>query len=120
MKKNYIDQYDVVDMINERTHYFKKDIRKVLKALEEIIYEHMQTATVEEPAQCRLFFGFVIGAKRIPEVTRRCFNQHDKTIPEHLNPYARFKDTFRKKINGIQVEEEDYEDGMDETAERDE
>jgi hypothetical protein len=110
----YIDQFDVVDMLHERTHFFKKDLRKVLEELENIIYENMQTATVEQPSECRLFFGFILGAKRIPERQKTFFNQPNVTVEEHLLPYVKFKTTFKNKMNNYN---EVHKDGMDETAE---
>ena len=109
--ERYIDQFDVVDELNARTGFYKKDIRVVLEELENIILENMQTATVEEPSECRLFFGFVIGAKRIPTQQRA----HPKTkemieVAEHLNPYVRFKATFQKKANNFEEGDEEFDD----------
>lgn len=116
--ERYIDQFDVVDELNERTGFYKKDIRVVLEELENIILENMQMATIDEPSECRLFFGFIIGAKRIPTKKRI----HPKTrelidVAEHLNPYVRFKSTFQKKANHFEEGvDDDNEEYMDEDA----
>ena len=115
--ERYIDQFDVVDELNERTGIYKKDIRVVLEELENIILENMQTATVEEPSECRLFFGFIIGAKRMAAKKKT----HPKTrelidVPEHLNPYVRFKSTFQKKANNFTKGASDDEEYVDEDA----
>ncbi len=109
--ERYIDQFYVVDELNARTGFYKKDIRVVLEELENIILENMQTATVDEPSECRLFFGFVIGAKRVPTQQRA----HPKTkemieVEEHLNPYARFKSTFQKKANNFEEGDDNFDE----------
>jgi nucleoid DNA-binding protein len=107
----YIDQFDVVDILAKKTGYYKYQIREVIDALEETIYENMQTATYDEPSECRLFFGFVLGAKRVPAKKKRHpYSQEMVDIVEHLNPYVTFKKTFRKKIN-------EFEEGNDNLAE---
>lgn len=112
---NYIDQFDVVDILSKKTHYYKYQIKNVLDALEEMIYEHMKKATIEKPSECRLFFGFIIGAKRIPEYTKKMPHIDEPVlIPEHINPFVTIKETFRKKVNDSVVEEEEY---VDEEAE---
>lgn len=103
--ERYIDQFYIIDELKERTGFYKKDIRVVLEELENIILENMQTATVEQPSECRLFFGFTIGAKRMPNKKAN----HPKTqelidVPEHLNPYAKFNKTYRKKVNNFEME----------------
>lgn len=115
----YIDQFDVVDMLAKKTGYYKYQIREVMDALEEIIYENMQTATYDEPSECRLFFGFILGAKRIPARKKRHpYSQEMVDIVEHLNPYATFKKTFRKKINEFTEGNENTNDEfMEEDAE---
>lgn len=112
---NYIDQFDVVDIISKRTNYYKYQVREVIEVLEDIIYKQMQEATVDKPSECRLFFGLVIGAKRIPGRIKKMppFGK-EVYVPEHLNPYARFKGTFRKKVNSFKTEEKK---NVDETTE---
>lgn len=117
--ERYIDQFDVVDMLAKKTGYYKYQIREVMEALEDIIYENMQTATYEEPSECRLFFGFVLGAKRIPARKKRHPLNGVVDIKEHLNPYVTFKKTFRKKINEFTEGDESADDElMEEEAER--
>lgn len=119
--ERYIDQFDVVDMLKQRTGFYKYQIKQVLDALEDIIYENMQEATLEERSECRLFFGFVIGAKRVPAKKKRHpLTQEEVDIKEHLNPYATFKKTFQKKVNEYWKEDDDaddeYAEYMDEDA----
>ena len=109
--ERYINQFDVVDILAKKTGYYKYQIREVIDALEETIYENMQTATYDEPSECRLFFGFVLGAKRVPaQKKRHPYSQEMVDIAEHLNPYATFKKTFRKKINEFNERDDNFDD----------
>ena len=108
---NYLDQFEIIDMISKRTNYYKYQVKEVMDVFEEIIYEKLQEATVDKPSECRLFFGFILGAKRVPEQMKKMPNSdNDVYIPEHLNPYTRIKDTFKKKVNNYQNEESEYVD----------
>ena len=110
MKKK-IDQKDIVNEISARTGYYKKHVKAVIDALEDVVLENMQMATLDEPSEAKLFLGFVIGAKRIPEKeVREPRNQDIITIPEHLNPYTRFKITFKNKANNYEEGGRDFDD----------
>ena len=58
---------DVVTVLREKSGYYKKDLRKVLDALEETLIAIMATAQIDDPVEIRLFDGFYVQAKREPE-----------------------------------------------------
>lgn len=58
---------DLITVVHEKSGYYKKDLRKVLSALEEAIIAIMATAEVDDPVEIRLFDGFYVQAKREPE-----------------------------------------------------
>lgn len=96
-----MEKRDLVNEINARTGFYKKHIRVTLAALEDIIFENMREATIDDPAELRPFFGIIIGANRIPEKEVKDPRNGNTVISEeHLNPYVRFKQTFRWKLNG--------------------
>ena len=100
MITNFMMQDDVITEIKERTGFYKKDIQMVMDALEDIIIEHMHTATFEQPAEMRLFKGWRMGAKRTPE--RESIDPRDRSTivtPEKLIPHCKFKQSFRDRMN---------------------
>lgn len=100
MIKPYMTQDDVIDELKERTGFYKYNIQELLEALDDIIVEHMNTATFDEPSEMRLFKGWRIGAKRTPE--RASFDPRDRSeiiTPEKLIPYCKLKQSFRNRIN---------------------
>ena len=104
-------QSDVVDEIKEQTGFFKKDIQVVLDALDDIIIDHMRMATLDEPSEMRLFHGWKLGGKRLPERPYRD-PRNGKTIitPEKVVPYCQFKVSIRQKINQENIDNLEFED----------
>ncbi|MBQ0090709.1 MAG: HU family DNA-binding protein [Prevotellaceae bacterium] len=98
-----INQKDIVNELSARTGFYKKYLTVMMDALEEIIIENMNQATFDEPSEARLAFGFIVGAKRVPEHEGLDPRNGEKIVcSERLIPYAKFKSTFRDKINNIQ------------------
>lgn len=106
MISNYMTQKDVIDELKARTGFYKHNIKDVLDALEDIIIEHMNAATFDEPSEMRLFHGWRLGAKRMPE--RPYCDPRDRSeiiTPEKVIPYCKFKQSFRDRINNIDDKE---------------
>lgn len=106
MISNYMTQKDVIDELKARTGFYKHNIKDVLDALEDIIIEHMNAATFDEPSEMRLFHGWRLGAKRMPE--RPYCDPRDRSeiiTPEKVIPYCKFKQSFRDRINDIDDKE---------------
>ena len=90
----------LVDELSARTKFYKHNIDTILDALDDIIVENMSTATKTEPSEIHLSLGFVFGGRYSPK--REAKDPRDgSTIitPAKYIPYARFKPSFRKKIN---------------------
>ncbi len=90
----------LVDELSTRTGFYKHNIDTILDALDDIIVENMSTATKTEPSEIHLSLGFVFGGRFSPK--REAKDPRDgSTIitPAKYIPYARFKPSFRKKIN---------------------
>lgn len=90
----------LIDELSTRTGFYKHNIDTILDALDDIIVENMSTATKTEPSEIHLSLGFVFGGRFSPK--REAKDPRDgSTIitPAKYIPYARFKPSFRKKIN---------------------
>lgn len=90
----------LVDILAERTGFYKKNIRTILNALDDVIVENMSAATKTEPSEIHLSLGFVFGGRYSPK--REAKDPRDgSTIitPAKYIPYAKFKPSFRQKIN---------------------
>ena len=90
----------LVDELSERTGFYKNNIDAMLDALDDIIVENMSTATKTEPSEIYLSLGFVIGGRySTKHEVKDPRNGNIVMTPAKYIPYARFKPSFRKKIN---------------------
>ena len=89
----------IADELAQRTGFYKKNMRDVVNALEDIVLENLQSATFEQDSEFHLAPGIVIGGKRTPE--RESIDPRDRSpiiTPEKVVPYAEFKMSIRKKL----------------------
>lgn len=90
----------LVDELAERTGFYKYNIEAMLEALDDIIVENMSTATKSEPSEIHLSLGFVFGGRFSPKRKVRDPRNGDMVMtPAKYIPYAKFKTSFRQKIN---------------------
>ncbi len=106
-------QKDVIDELNKRTGFYKKNIKELLAELDNIIIENMNMATYDEESEIILFPGWRLGAKRVPE--RPYCDPRDRSeiiTPEKLIPHCKLKQSYRQRLNKWEadVTEDDVEE----------
>lgn len=90
----------LVDELAARTGFYKQNIDAMLDALDDVIVENMGTATKNEPSEIQLSLGFVFGGRFSPKhEVKDPRNGETVMTPSKYIPYAKFKPSFRKKIN---------------------
>ena len=90
----------LVDELAARTGFYKHNIDTMLDALDDVIVENMSAATKAEPSEIHLSLGFVFGGRFSPKHEVKDPRNGDTVVtPSKYIPYARFKPSFRKKIN---------------------
>ena len=100
--KSFISQEDIIDRLHKETEFYKKDLRLIMDSLEEVIMEMMTDAKEGHPSEIRLFHGWKLGAKVLPErETKNPKTGEDIITPEKLSPYCSFEQTFKKKLNDM-------------------
>lgn len=95
-----LKRQQLVDILSERTGFYKKNLNEILDALDDIIVENMSAATKNEPSEIHLSLGFVFGGRYAPK--RLAVDPRDGstiTTKAKYIPYAKFTPSFRKKIN---------------------
>lgn len=91
---------ELVDELAERTGFYKHNIDTILDALDDVIVENMSAAKEDEPSEIRLSLGFIFGGRYSPaHEAKDPRNGETIMTPAKYIPYARFKPSFRKKIN---------------------
>lgn len=111
MVTNYMTQDDVIDELKERTGFYKNNLRDVFDALDDIIVEHMNKATVEEPSEMIIFKSWRLGGKRLPERESKDPRDGSKIMTkEKVVPYCKFKQSFKDRLNrfepNVEIEDE--------------
>ena len=91
---------ELVNLLSEKTRFYKKNIDEILDALDDVIVENMSAATKKEPSEIHLSLGFVFGGRYSPKHEARDPRTGETVMtPAKYIPYARFSPHFRKKIN---------------------
>ena len=90
---------ELVDELASRTNFFKKNIRDIVDALQDIIVEHFETAEIGANSEFYLAPGIVLVGVRKPAgeaknpATGELVNSPEKVIPK-----AVFKQSIRQKL----------------------
>lgn len=91
---------ELARLLAQKTGFYIKNMDEVLKALDDIIVENMSAATKTEPSEIHLSHGFVFGGRYSPKrEVKDPRNGETVMTPAKYIPYARFKTSFRQKIN---------------------
>lgn len=98
--KRIMRKDDLIEELAARTGFFKKNMKDVVEALEDIIQEHFQTAEFGADSELKLAPGILLCGERKPE--GESIDPRDRSIiitPEKVIPYAVFKPSLRKKLH---------------------
>lgn len=89
----------LVNELADRTGFFKKNIREIVDALEDIVQEQFETAEFGADSELHLAPGVVLVGKRKPAGEAKDPRTGDAVIsPEKVIPSAVFKTSIRKKL----------------------
>jgi nucleoid DNA-binding protein len=96
---NVFKKDDLVDMLHEKTGFYKKHMLEVANALEEIILECFQAATFEHDSELQLAPGVVLVGHRKPAGEAKDPRTGETIMsPEKVIPSATFKQSIRLKL----------------------
>lgn len=97
--KRIMKKPELVDELAARTGFYKRNMKEVVEALNDIIIEHFAEATYDEPSELHIATGVVLGGRRTPaheSIDPR--NREVVMTPEKVVPYAEFKPSVRLKL----------------------
>ena len=99
MDNNVFKKDDLVDMLHEKTGFYKKHMLEVANALEDIILECFQAATFEHASELQLAPGVVLVGTRKPAGQAKDPRTGETIVsPEKVIPSATFKQSIRLKL----------------------
>lgn len=96
---NIVRKNEIIDLLSEKTSFYKKNMKDVVEAFSEIIFETLQSATFEQDSEVHLMHGMIIGGRRVPAREAKDPRTGEMILsPEKVIPYAVFKPSLRLKL----------------------
>lgn len=90
---------EIVDELASRTNFFKKNIRDIVDALQDIIVEHFETAEIGANSEFYLAPGIVLVGVRKPAGEAKNPKTGETVLsPEKVIPKVTFKTSLRQKL----------------------
>lgn len=90
---------ELTEELAARTGFYKKNCKEIVDILADIITEHFETATYDEPSELTLAPGVIICGKRVPEQESVNPKTGETIIAcERVRPYAVFKPSIKNKL----------------------
>lgn len=89
----------MIKKLSDVSGYYQKDIKTLLQALDEVVFECFNSVTDDEDISVQLVKGIKCGCKIVPERTRKDpRTQEDIVCKATVKPFARFSEDFRIAI----------------------
>ena len=89
----------LIKKLSDISGYYQKDIRTLLQALDEVVFECFNDVDDNEDISVQLVKGIKCGCKVVPERTRKDPRTQDDIIcGATVKPFAKFSDDFRVAI----------------------
>ena len=94
-----ITREEMIKRLSERSNYYQKDVRALLQCMDDVVFEAMCEATLEEEVQIQIVTGIKCGCK-IVESRERVDPRTQKPIivGETTKPFAKFSQDYRLKL----------------------
>lgn len=97
---NKVTQKVLIDRLAEETGATKRDLKEVLDLIISITCEILSETDENASTELKIANGLSIGTKYIaPHTGKSPFDQTEIQVKEHLRPYVKFGDRFKKGIN---------------------
>lgn len=94
-----ITREEMVKRLSERSGYYMKDVRHLLQCMDDVIFEIMCEATLDDEIQMQLATGIKLGCKVVGERDRvDPRTQLPITVGETTRPFVKFSQDFKLKL----------------------
>ena len=95
----HVTREDLIKLLSEKSGFYQKHIKVVLKALDEVVLDCFDQATEDEDVTVQLLVGLKLGNKIIPERERKDpRTQADIICAAEPKPFSRYSEDFRNKL----------------------
>ena len=94
-----ITRENMIDLLAEKSGYWKKDVKKLLQCMDEVVFEQLCEATLDEEVQIQMVSGIKCGCKIVPSRDRvDPRTQKPIVVGETVKPFAKFSQDYRDKL----------------------
>ena len=89
----------MVKKLSEKSGYYQKDVRTLLQCMDEVVFEVLNDATIEDEVQVQMVTGIKLGCKIVGERERvDPRTQQPIVVGETTKPFAKFSQDFRFRL----------------------
>lgn len=94
-----ITREEMVKRLSERSGYYQKDVRTLLQCMDDVVFEAMCEATLEDEIQMQMVTGIKLGCKIVGERERVDPRTQEPIIcGETTKPFVKFSQDFRFRL----------------------
>ena len=94
-----ITREEMIKKLSDKSGYYQKDIRTLLQCLDEVVFEELCNATLDEDVKIQILTGVKIGCKKCPERSRKDpRDQSDILVAESPKLFTKFSQDFKVKL----------------------
>ena len=94
-----ITRENMIDLLSEKSGYYKKDVRALLQCMDEVVFEELCGVTAENDVSIQLVQGIKVKASVVPERDRvDPRTQEPITVKATVKPSCKFSQDYRFKL----------------------
>ncbi len=94
-----ITREEMVKRLSERSGYYQKDVRALLQCMDDVVFDALCEATLEDEVQIQIVTGIKCGCKIVPSRDRvDPRTQEPIIVGETSKPFAKFSQDYRLKL----------------------
>jgi nucleoid DNA-binding protein len=95
----------LIRKLADTSGFYQKDIRSLLQHLDDVVFDCLSEATIEDDVQVQVVKGIKIGCKKVePRQRVNPKTQESIEIEETPKPFAKFSEDFRDKLDKVYEE----------------
>lgn len=94
-----VTREEMIRKLSDKSGYYQKDVRTLLQCMDEVVFEELSKATIEDEVQIQMVTGIKCGVKIIESRDRvDPRTQQPIVVGETAKPFAKFSQDYRLKL----------------------
>lgn len=94
-----ITREEMIRRLSEKSGYYMKDVRALLQCMDEVVFEAMNEATLDDEIQIQIVTGVKLGCKIVGSRERvDPRTQEPIVVGETTKPFVKFSQDYRFKL----------------------